>query len=323
MTSALCFNSITMSPVIHQNNLWIRAAELARAIGYASEKSIANIYKRHESEFSSDMSVVINLSTTDIPIMTRIFSLRGCHLIAMFSRTPVAKQFRRWVLDVLDKIAAEEQARLAVDVNHLSLSPAQQAHIHAIVSAKVGMLPAEVQRKAYAEIWSRFGRHFQVAKYQQLPPERIGEAVEYLVGVELKTAQKTLPSARPAPHVDRLQLTPWDKVQMGKHVRQILDSGDVGPRTMECILLKLRYMDALHDMLKLTNQLAADLDRVRKCVFGKIVQAGNVAGGCFTDPIMDILCDDTYHLRKLGDELHTTAFRGLNASICGAKMLGV
>ncbi len=32
-----------------------------------------------------------------------IFSLRGAHLIAMFSRTAVAIEFRRWVLDVLDK----------------------------------------------------------------------------------------------------------------------------------------------------------------------------------------------------------------------------
>jgi hypothetical protein len=35
---------------------------------------------------------------------TRIFSTRGCHLIAMFARTPLAKEFRRWVLDVLDQL---------------------------------------------------------------------------------------------------------------------------------------------------------------------------------------------------------------------------
>lgn len=33
----------------------------------------------------------------------RIFSLRGAHLLAMFSRTNKAKEFRKWVLDVLDK----------------------------------------------------------------------------------------------------------------------------------------------------------------------------------------------------------------------------
>lgn len=36
---------------------------------------------------------------------TRIFSLRGAHLIAIFARTDVAKKFRRCVLDVLDQEA--------------------------------------------------------------------------------------------------------------------------------------------------------------------------------------------------------------------------
>ena len=29
------------------------------------------------------------------------------HLIAMFARTPVAKEFRKWVLDILDKEVVE------------------------------------------------------------------------------------------------------------------------------------------------------------------------------------------------------------------------
>lgn len=32
--------------------------------------------------------------------MVRIFSLRGCHLLAMLARTAIAKQFRVWVLKV-------------------------------------------------------------------------------------------------------------------------------------------------------------------------------------------------------------------------------
>lgn len=35
----------------------------------------------------------------------RIFSPRGCHLIAMFARTPRAAALRRSVLDVLEGIA--------------------------------------------------------------------------------------------------------------------------------------------------------------------------------------------------------------------------
>lgn len=36
-------------------------------------------------------------------IKMRVFSLRGAHLLAMFARTTVAKEFRRWVLDILDR----------------------------------------------------------------------------------------------------------------------------------------------------------------------------------------------------------------------------
>ena len=47
------------------------------------------------------MSVVRKTGVVDIPV--RVFSLRGCHLIAMFATTKVAKDFRRWVLDILDR----------------------------------------------------------------------------------------------------------------------------------------------------------------------------------------------------------------------------
>lgn len=103
MSQALCFNEFTFSPVTRDNQPWFKSSELARALGYSSEKAVANIYRRNEDEFFNDMSVVINSSTTGIPVMTRIFSLRGCHLLAMFARTPVAKAFRKWVLDVIEK----------------------------------------------------------------------------------------------------------------------------------------------------------------------------------------------------------------------------
>jgi prophage antirepressor-like protein len=53
------------------------------------------------------MSLVVESTTNGINesqcrLKVRIFSLRGAHLNAMFARTSVAKEFRRWVLDVLD-----------------------------------------------------------------------------------------------------------------------------------------------------------------------------------------------------------------------------
>ncbi|HHW4669566.1 MAG TPA: BRO-N domain-containing protein, partial [Xylella fastidiosa subsp. multiplex] len=53
------------------------------------------------------MTLVVNLTTkgfgsgnSDKPV--RLFSPRGCHMVAMFARTSVAAAFRRWVLDVLE-----------------------------------------------------------------------------------------------------------------------------------------------------------------------------------------------------------------------------
>lgn len=90
-----------------------------------------------------------------------------------------------------DELAARHEA--AALPHGDTLSPAEQSHLHAIVSAKAGMLPADMQRKVRSEIWTRFNRHFTIARYAQLPPAKMGEAVEYLVGMEVK-AQKALPT---------------------------------------------------------------------------------------------------------------------------------
>lgn len=46
--------------------------------------------------------------------------MRGCHLVAMFASTDVAKQFRKWVLDVLDAHIANEPAYKLGDLQKLS-----------------------------------------------------------------------------------------------------------------------------------------------------------------------------------------------------------
>ena len=80
--------------------------------------------------------------------------------------------------------------------NHDTLTATEQAQLQAIVQAKAGMVPADMQRKAFAEMWTRFNRHFRIARYAQLPPAKMGEAVEYLVGMEVKAAVATLPSGK-------------------------------------------------------------------------------------------------------------------------------
>lgn len=104
----LNFHGISLSPVQQLNEIWLTSADLARALGYASSKSVSTIYSRNSDEFTGSMSMVIKMMTNGInnnlrEKSVRVFSLRGCHLIAMFATTDKAKEFRRWVLDILDR----------------------------------------------------------------------------------------------------------------------------------------------------------------------------------------------------------------------------
>lgn len=101
MSNALTFRDVTFDVRTIRNTTYITSAQLAAALGYATENAVTKIYHRNADEFTVEMTVTQNGSGGQLP--TRLFSLRGAHLVAMFARTPVAKEFRKWVLDVLDK----------------------------------------------------------------------------------------------------------------------------------------------------------------------------------------------------------------------------
>lgn len=220
MSQALCFNEFTFSPVTRDNQPWFKSSELARALGYSSEKAVANIYRRNEDEFSNDMSVVINSSTTGIPVMTRIFSLRGCHLLAMFARTPVAKAFRKWVLDVIEQYGDRVPVAEPVTLNDELISAAERAELKLIVDAKLSTYPAAVQGKARAEIWAKHNRHFRIAEYSQLPARLMPEAREFLLSVRVRainaipTAESAIPyPALPASSVYAARIAALDRLE--------------------------------------------------------------------------------------------------------------
>lgn len=102
----LCFNNTPISVIEHNNEPWFTSAELAKALGYSSPKSITTIYNRNEIEFDSTESTVIRVMTPTNSggyrqISTRIFSEDGCAGIAMLAKGPRAIAFRRWVKKVL------------------------------------------------------------------------------------------------------------------------------------------------------------------------------------------------------------------------------
>lgn len=109
----LTFHNVTFTPVKHSGQIWLTSSELAKALEYKKSDAVTQIYSRYQDEFTDSMSTTLKMSVVrktgavDIPV--RVFSLRGAHLIAMFANTPVAKEFRRWVLDILDREVAENE----------------------------------------------------------------------------------------------------------------------------------------------------------------------------------------------------------------------
>lgn len=180
-TLALSFNDVNFSPVQRDGQIWLSSGELATALGYKSADSVSRIFDRNSDEFTNSMTLTVNLTVSNKnnelqQAKTRIFSLRGCHLIAMLSRTAIAKQFRKWVLDILDREVLNSQIE-----SRQSISPEQQALLHEIVARR-----SQGERKIFAEMWARHNRHFKIPRYAELLAIHFAEAVHYLETMELK-----------------------------------------------------------------------------------------------------------------------------------------
>ena len=94
---------------------WLRGFQIASALGYKNPSSdIAKVYDRNADEFTDSMTRVIELTTAGGKQQVRVFSLRGAHLLGMLARTKAAKEFRHWVLDVLERESNRPREQLTV-----------------------------------------------------------------------------------------------------------------------------------------------------------------------------------------------------------------
>lgn len=226
MTTALTFNDVTLSPISHQNNLWIRAVELAHALGYAQENSVSRIYRSNSDEFTPDMTQVIEIfdgADSALSTKARIFSLRGCHLVAMFARTPVAKAFRRWVLDVLDKLDAEQHAALTSCTEDfpgsVSITPStteDRKPLRALVGSW-----AQVSGLPFAACWNQLKAAFNLANIKELPQEWIPDAIDWV-----QKRIDALPAPAPATALPASPSSPADEAEghlaaIREHIRHI------------------------------------------------------------------------------------------------------
>ncbi|UAN60253.1 hypothetical protein KGP21_11640 [Serratia sp. JSRIV004] len=118
------FQGKALVPVSNITGTWLTSSDLAKALEYSNSRAVTMIYNKYADEFSSGMTQVLEVSTSgNYRKKVRVFSLRGAHLIAMFSRTDVAKEFRRWVLDILDReVAHSPIAKQFTDEELINLS---------------------------------------------------------------------------------------------------------------------------------------------------------------------------------------------------------
>lgn len=151
MTTALAFQSTTFDVIDRSGQPWIRSPQLGGALGYAKTDAVLKIYDRHAEEFTDSMTAVITLPTPGGPQETRIFSLRGCHLLAMFARTPVAKAFRVWVLDVLEALNRPQSQLLDTTSRLSTRTDPVRKELTAMINAWVGVAP-----KVAAEIFKEY-----------------------------------------------------------------------------------------------------------------------------------------------------------------------
>ena len=107
----LKFQSCDLQLIDHDGKMWLKASDIAAALGYSRTDKLTRIYSLHSAEFTKSMTAVVETPVSGfsgITTETRLFTLRGAHLIGMFARTKNGANFRKWVLDQLDTLETQE-----------------------------------------------------------------------------------------------------------------------------------------------------------------------------------------------------------------------
>ena len=180
MATTLAFQSTTFDIVARNGQPWLKAAQISKALGYSRADKITRLYDRNASEFSDSMTALVETPTLgaseNLVTQTRIFSLRGAHLLGMFARTKVAADFRRWVLDVLDR----ETAAMPYSVSPGQTLSAEEAQsLRDLLENFAQSMPRDLQAQIMRQGWSKLKAHFKT-DYRHIPAARYTEAVSIL-----------------------------------------------------------------------------------------------------------------------------------------------
>lgn len=220
---ALSFHEVQFDIIDRNGQPWLRGLQVASALGFKNPSSdITNLYDRNADEFTDAMTALVKVP--DLGLQTasagqmrevRIFSLRGCHLLAMLARTKIAKEFRQWVLDVLDHETALPDPNAAQ-----TLLFSEQQTLSEIIHAKARTVPDPLlYRKAVSEIWSRFKNKFRVPRYADLPRDQLTDAILYVNALDLHCVKRLEADSHPP-------LPPFLQGEFGARFLIRLEGGD-------------------------------------------------------------------------------------------------
>lgn len=177
---SLSFHNVDFDITDIHGQPWLRSFQIESALGYKNPSSdMAKLYDRNADEFTDSMTQVIELPTAGGKQQVRVFSLRGCHLLGMLARTKVAKEFRRWVLDVLEetllngKISDGLPAKTTAD---------DRTGLRQAVAALVGRKGID-----YSSAYSMIHQRFNVEAIEDIPADKLPEAVAYAHALTLHT----------------------------------------------------------------------------------------------------------------------------------------
>ena len=94
----------------------------------------------------------------------------------MFARTPVAKAFRRWVLDVIEQYGDRVPAEQPVTLSTPS-TPADRKPLRSLVNAW-----AKLANIHQSTLWPQVRAHFQLERIDDLPVEWLPDALAWVQG---------------------------------------------------------------------------------------------------------------------------------------------
>lgn len=214
--NTLTFNNNTLTTINQDSQIWLASKELARALGYKDTKHLNKLYNSNADEFSDNMTQVIETSestasskTKGLKVKTRIFSLRGCHLLAMFARTDIAKAFRVWVLDILDretKTTPHQRTPLRQACDRLAVGNMLVSDAYKLVS-----------------------NHYNVEHIDQIPEASLPEAVAFVYNMILIKQQA---SAKNTQYVNDMYAIGSKRVEETRHaigvIKKAMASLDCG-----------------------------------------------------------------------------------------------